>query len=141
MYINMVVMALADLIAAVSSGVLTKLVGFGKGFTISFMIVIVASGVYTILKNIIAVEYICVFMMRFGLKQSFCICYFASSELFDSSIKSRSFAFCNFFARILTISSPMIVTLVPAPILVVTVMTVIASITSQMLQKPTDKED
>jgi hypothetical protein len=137
----MVVMALADLISAVSSGFLTKLVGFGKGFTVSFMIVIIASGIYSLLKDIIVVEYICVFMMRFGLGQSFCICYFASSELFDMSVKSRSFAFCNFFARILTIASPMIVTLVPAPILVVTVMTIIASITSQLLQKPKDKED
>ena len=73
--------------------------------------------------------------MRFGINLCFSISYFGNTEYFDVKVKSRSFATCNFFARVFTIGSPMIAELISHPILVITSLAGCATIASQFLEK------
>ena len=70
-------------------------------------------------ESSIIISYIWVFLMRFGVYLCFTLWYYANSEYFKPKVKSRAYSLCNFWARTLTIFSPMIAETVPKSLLIV----------------------
>ena len=136
LYINAFAMGAADTLSASVSNIFIGKLGFKFGFTFMFILVVLVTTLYALFNDIPVIEYLWVFSMRLGIWLCFVMWYFGNSEYFETKVKARSFAFWNFFARIFTILSPLIVTLFPYPIFVITGFTTIASITSLFLVHP-----
>jgi MFS family permease len=140
-FMNGFIMSWADLVSAIASGKYIKLLGFNYGFISSYSLVVTIVLVYFFTSGEVVAGYVCVFIMRLGIGMTFNMCYFGNSEIFEAKIKARSYAFCNFFARILTITSPMIVAMIPNPMFVVALMTLFSGFFSLFLQKPKEELD
>ena len=140
-YLNGIIIVLADIISSGISYPYVSKVGFNYGYTLSYAIVIIMSIIYTFSPQILIVNYACVFLIKFWLSLCFSLSYFGSSEYFDVNVKSRSFAICNFFAKWFTVTAPMLVETLAHPIILIATLVLLAGITSQFLEKPKHTQD
>lgn len=135
LYVNASIIFIGDTISTYLANTFAGYFGFKRGFSLTFAFVFVTSVGFEIFNSIPEITYTWVLIMRLGIVLCFDMWYISQSEFFKTNLSSRSFAFCNVLARILTILSPIIVTTVPHPILIITVLSLIASITSRYLEK------
>ena len=135
-YLNGAIIAFADIFSSGVSYPYVKNLGFSYGYSISYIIVIFISMIYTFSPQILVLNYIWVFLIKFCLSLCFSLSYFGGSEFFDVKVKSRSFAIWNFFAKWFTVSAPMIVETLSHPIILIAALVFLAGIASQFLEKP-----
>ena len=100
------------------------------GYTIAGIITLFA----ITFENTVAINYIWIFLIRFGIEMSFTLSYYANSEYFKPKVRSISYSFWNLWARTLTIFSPLIAETIPKSLLIITGLTLISAITSQFLR-------
>ena len=135
LYINAMMLFVGDTISTSLSSTFVNYFGFTKGFNIAFISIFATSLVIEIFNNYPEITYLWVLLIRIGIILWFTMVYLSQSEYFKPNISARSFAFCNVLSRVLTILSPVIVSTVPHSILIITVLTFIASISSKYLEK------
>ena len=99
LFINAFVLMGSDIIGSAFSSLWVNLLGFKHGFSAMYIVVISSTILYSLYSHELMVSYIWVFTMRFGLTMAWGICLFACSQIFDTKIQARSFAFCNFFRK------------------------------------------
>ena len=132
-FVNWFILIISDVISTIVTLPAMKLIGLNHGFSCSYAIVIVLSIISWFVKHITILAYFWVFFIRFGVNLAFNLWYFGSLQIFRVKLRSRSFAVCNLFARILTIGSPLIVELVPFPMLLIAVWSLITWVISQFI--------
>lgn len=135
LFINAFALMGSDIVGSGLWTVWTNTFGFKHGFSAMYIVVIISTIVYMLYGEILMVSYIWAFMMRFGLTMACALCLFACSQIFDTKIQARSFAFCNFWGRLASILAPMIVALVPNPMSIITVFSILAAIICQNLER------
>ncbi len=135
LYVNATIIFVGDTISTLLANTFAAYFGFTKGFSLTFTFVFLTSVGFEIFNSIPQITYWWVLIMRLGIILCFDMWYLWQSEYFKTNLSSRSFAFCNVLARILTIFSPVIVTTLPHPILIITTLSLIASISSRYLVK------
>ncbi|CAI2365215.1 unnamed protein product [Moneuplotes crassus] len=135
MFVNVLCMQIADFFSGLCSYIYVKNISLNHGFSSTFIIVFAVTIIYSCFSYLQGIEYLCVFAMRFGIGLTFSLCYFGSSNIFDVQIKSRSFSVHNFFARFFTIGSPVIAQIIPKPVIVISVLTLVSALASQFIEK------
>ena len=96
-----------------------------KTYAIGYAIAATITLIDVVFESTSAINYIWVFLMRFGIVMCFALSYYANSEYFKPKIKSRAYSFCNFWARSVTILSPLIAETIPKSLLVISGFTLI----------------
>ena len=136
LFINAFALITADVTSNLSSNILNKYLGLKYTFGIIFLLITSATILYTSFSHIFEITYAWVFIMRFGATLSCTLSMYSCSVLFDTKIQARSFAFWNFIGRSMTILAPLVVTLTPNPMIIITTLAISASIISQGLIVP-----
>ena len=114
--------------------------GFKHGFSVMYIIVVISTIMYYLFGKIIFISYVWVFMMRFGLTMAVSLSLFACSQIFETKIQARSFAFCSFLGKLTSILGPLIVTLAPNPLLIIAVLSIWVSVVCQFLEKESNSK-
>ena len=140
-YMNSLVLGIADIFSNGISYIYVKKVGFNYGFSISYFTVLVICLIYTFVPFNQFIKYGILFMIRFLLTLCGSLSYFGSSQYFEANIKSRSFAIWKFCSKLLTVFSPIIAELVPSPALFISIVICSAAVGSQFLEKPKTREE
>jgi len=129
-------MGAADIIAALCVRLSQQYISTKKGFIASYLWVFVITVIYLFIQNITVLIPFTILLMRLGITFAFGLSYFGNSEYFPAMYLSTVFGMCNVFARMSTIFSPMAVEVVPQPILLISVLSLTAAITSSFLSAP-----
>jgi len=139
-YINTILISVADLASALYSGIMARRIGAKKTITISFCvttigaILLVASGSSEYLVMIF------IMVTRFGINSCYTLCFIMSTEYFPAVVCSSVFGFCTTFSSFSTVLSPEIAELkAPVPMLIYISLCTCALVSSFQLSSPPQK--
>ena len=136
LFINAFAVMTSDIIGSGLCSIWISFFGFKHGFSSLYIIVWISTIVYSFSNHELIISYIWVFMIRFGLTMAVALSLFTCSQLFDTKLQARSFAFWNFSGRVTSILSPLIVTLTKNPLSIVMIFSFAAMMVVQLLEKP-----
>ena len=109
-------MALAESSGIIVSGYLTRLFGIKKAMIVSFAISLVGGVLILSLGGLSKVLMaLFVGVAQVGISAGFNLVYLINSDVFPTLFTATAMGFCNFVARVLTTTSPLIAEM-PGPI-------------------------
>ena len=102
---------IAEIASQFIGGLLFQTIGAKKSFFITFAMSAVAGIIIIFYGQYNQDGYmflVLILASKFGISCSFAIVYVAHISIFPTMFATSSFGFCNFFARLFTISSPLL---------------------------------